>query len=149
MKFTRYMLLALVICGGLFTASLEAQTMRYEQVVFRIQKLRVFNDTIMVMRFQFQSADQSSSNLAIEGVGTLSMCGCYCDSIWDAWPSEVGNGIEGTATLGFASSSGGGPGGDILQAGRRRLQATLGIQQVEGGIIREEEFVVPATIQLR
>lgn len=69
----------------------------------------------------------------LSGPGVLSLCYCYCDSIWDAWPSEVGGGIPGTGTMYFLSSGDGGV-PDGPQTG------VLGIDMVEGGIERETEF---------
>lgn len=159
MKRFKYIFLAfsLLIC---FSSFISAQEMRYERVDFKIKKIKqvtgIFNDTILNLKIQFFS--QEGSSLIFEGVGTLSMCNCYCDSIWDAWPVEVGGGgIPGTATIGLSSSGSGNNIGSsgldgVLPTGSRngRRRGSFAIDYVEGGILSEgDEFVVPITFRLK
>lgn len=132
----------------------SAQSVHHHNVTFEIEELRIFNDTIMLIGLRFQSDPMTAQGLRISGQGTLSLCSCYCDSIWDAWPSNVGpNGILGKGTLSFASTSG--SGGAVLfnpatfgQGGNTRHRGTLGMQEVAGGIIRQTEFVLPITFRM-
>ena len=72
----------------------------------------VFNDTIL---FQITGIEQINNGFkyflefetqgtglgnpeAFRGIGVLSMCSCYCDSIWDAWPKDPGV-IPGGGTI--------------------------------------------------
>ena len=118
---------------------IEAQTVQSSPVNFTIKKLKANQNTNKLkMLIDMELTDAEAS--FITGIGATSLCYCYCDSIWDAWPAEVGGpGIPGTGTLYYTSSGEGGPNlpiPGIIQNG------VLGIQSVEGGITRNTEFNV-------
>ena len=106
MRYLKIIVLSIaLVCS--YIGSLSAQEMRYEKVDFKIKQVKiatnVWNDTILNLKVDFFSRE--GSQLSLEGSGTLSLCYCYCDSIWDAWPEEIGgDGIPGTATIGYSSS---------------------------------------------
>ena len=80
-------LLAIALSG-------HAQRLQSRPTDFVIKQIsyHIWNDTmLMSLLFDFEVDDEG---VMISGRGGLSLCGCYCDSIWDAWPSEVGNGIQ-------------------------------------------------------
>ena len=106
-------------------------------VNFIIKRI-INNDENARMRMKLELDIQTSQGI-LSGPGVLQMCSCYCDSIWDAWPSGVGTGIEGQGTMYLLSSSE----GDIPSGPQ---VGVLGIQMVEGGIERETEFRLAASL---
>ena len=113
----------------------------------------VFNDTIL---FQITGIEQINNGFkyflefetqgtglgnpeAFRGIGVLSMCSCYCDSIWDAWPAPKDSLLTGgIGVLTYPSTaSSGGDGG--LRRGR------LGVLQMPGSFLRQDPFPLQIT----
>ena len=127
----------LFIVFALSLSNLNAQNVQSAPVDFIIKRIKnTPNQNKMRMLLNFEVTEGSNQ---FTGIGVLSMCGCYCDSIWDAWPVEVlGNGIPGTGTLHFVN---GGGSQSPLPPGTPQ-NAVLGIRMVEGGITRNTDFDV-------
>lgn len=124
----------------LFTVKFEAfAQVQGVPVNFIITKL-VNNPQGEKIKLKLELAAETSEGL-LTGPAVLSMCNCYCDSIWDAWPTTPSEAIPGTGTMYFISDGDGGvPSGP--QTG------VLGIDMVEGGIERETEFQVSVKFKL-
>ncbi len=104
-------------------------------ITFTIKKIKNQEDK-GTMKMLFDLRVDEDDFYSFTGKGALSMCNCYCDSLWDAWPSGIDN-IPGTGTLHFFSSGGGSqPELEGIQTG------VLGIREVEGGIDRNTDFNV-------
>jgi len=124
-----------------FFPDTHAQELKHVFVNFENFRNRVFNDTMLIHKLSFVGTSDQGESLT--GFITLSMCNCYCDSLWDAWPDCYPDCFKGNGTLGyieptttFSSSDGGSP-------GPLKGRGTLGIKQMEGGIVREQEFMLP------
>lgn len=101
---------------------------------FLIKKI-INNNNTNTLKMRLNMQVETSDGL-LDAIAVLSMCNCYCDSIWDAWPTEIGApGIEGTGTLHYSNNGGQGAPG-LPQNG------VLGIRMVDGGIDRETDFNV-------
>ena len=121
------------------------------------QKRQVFNDTIYFsllqispmgngharMMFGFETTPQSARQMT--GTIVLSLCACYCDSIWDAWPKGVTDPVPGgAATITYMSSSGGSsPGGLSPGNTGKPLRGRLNIWKAPAGIQRNDPFTLP------
>jgi len=119
-------------------SQLSAQNVQSAPANFVIKKIKYLNSENKMKLFIDMEVTESEAS-AFTGIGVLSLCACYCDSIWDAWPSEVGGvlNIPGTGTLTYFSETGGNP--DVPGLPRT---AVLGIRSVEGGIERDSDFNV-------
>jgi hypothetical protein len=133
-----FLILALAI--SLCSASLlHAQSIQSSPVNFTIKKLTANQSTNKLkMLIDMELTDAEAS--FITGIGVTSLCYCYCDSIWDAWPppSDSFN-IPGTATLYYMTSGNDGPNASFPGIPQNGV---LGIKSVEGGIDRDTEFNV-------
>lgn len=117
------------------TSKLEAQNIESGPVNFVIKKIhnQLFNDTILVrMLLEYEYGSEGES---LTGRAVLNMCSCYCDSIWDAWPSSGNVDIPGTGTMHFISD-----GNPQTPQPLGPQNGVIGILGVEGGIERETEF---------
>lgn len=95
------------------------------------------------MMFDFQTAQGSQNSMT--GKIVLSMCRCYCDSLWDEWPADVNDPIPGgTATLEWVSSSSQQNSGP-LQPGNtgKPMRGRLNIWKAPAGIQRNDPFTLP------
>ena len=122
----------------------------------------VFNDTIL---FQITGIEQINNGFkyflefetqgtglgnpeAFRGIGVLSMCGCYCDSLWDAWPppkdSLLTGGI-GVLTYPSTASSGGDGGLFKSSSSGGRQRGRLGVLQMPGSFLRQDPFPLQIT----
>lgn len=145
MKKLQYTLMMALLLGSV--ASLSAQTQIFNDTIyFQIRQIKqVGNDFKYLM--DFQGADNTPSQ-NLSGVIVLSMCGCYCDSIWDAWPSEIAGGTPpGTATLSYSSGSGNSPGA-FGAGGPGRQRGRLNIWQMPGSFLRDDPFTLPVVLKL-
>lgn len=146
-RFVYSFLLVSLFASLLGFSNVKAQQ-RYDLPIdFQIQRL-AWNDTMLFMVLDLQvqdGADVPPSLAGFSARGGLSMCSCYCDSIWDAWPSELG-GYNGSGTLTIQTSSSSSSGGGDLNpfaGGRQRQRGALAIKEITDGITRETPFVVP------
>ncbi|MEL7532201.1 MAG: hypothetical protein AAFN10_12865, partial [Bacteroidota bacterium] len=133
-----------------FSSSLQAQSVFNDTILFQINRIKTAgNDFRYLMTFQ---AVEPSGVTAKSGTIILSMCNCYCDSLWDAWPSEVNGGpmVGGTATLDYIGGNGGG-GGNIgagIGSGLpQRQRGRINIWQMPGSFLRPDTFTLPVTIR--
>ena len=114
----------------------HAQMLESKPVDFVIKKIHYqtnFNDTMLVrLLFDFEVDDDG---VILIGTGALNMCGCYCDSLWDAWPAGGVAEIPGTGTFHYLS----GDNGEPPPTGVPR-NGVLGIQALAGGTERDTEF---------
>ena len=132
----KHLLFTIVLFTSLFvTTEVDAQIQNYP-VNFIIKKL-VYNQEADRIRMLLDY-DIMTPEGQLSGPGTLSMCGCYCDSIWDAWPTEVGGGIPGSGTMYLISDSGGNPPTGIQNG-------VLRMQQVQGGVFNDTIYFDLAT----
>jgi len=124
----------------------SAQNIWQDTILFQIVKTRpTANGAKYLMNFQ--TVNPSGDNFT--GKMILSMCSCYCDSIWDAWPKTPSDSIMtgGTATLThFARSSGNsgawGVGAPNIGNGR------LNIWQMPGSFSLTEAFTLPVDFSI-
>ncbi len=120
----------------------------------------VFNDTIMVFNLlKIRKLNNGDARYLIDyatasgltGKMVLSLCYCYCDSLWDAWPDEVvGGGMTGgEATLTYIASSSSGSGQPNLSGDLRR-RGRLNIWKMPGpaGIPRSTPFELPVVFMV-
>lgn len=132
-------LITIIFFSSISAEMIQGQSVQSSPVNFKIKKLKANQNTNKLkMLIDMELTDTEAS--FITGIGATSMCACYCDSLWDAWPAPSDSlFIPGTATLYYMTSGEGGPNlpiPGIIQNG------VLGIQSVEGGINRNTEFNV-------
>lgn len=147
-RFVYTFLLFSLFFGLLGPSALHAQR-RYDlPVTFELKRL-AWNDTMMFMTLDFrvqEGAEVPSSLADFSGTARWGGCNCYCDSIWDAWPSEVnGQTGSGVLTVQASNSSTFSLGGNIspFAGGGQRQRGALAIKEITDGITRETPFVVP------
>ena len=120
----------------------------------------VFNDTIYFQIIKtrpttngakylmnFQTVNPFGENYT--GKMVLSLCACYCDSIWDAWPKTPSDSIMtgGAATLSSFSSSSGGTGSGLWgSGGPGQFGGRLNIWQMPGSFSLTEAFTLPVVV---
>ncbi|MEL6252537.1 MAG: hypothetical protein AAFR87_11050 [Bacteroidota bacterium] len=124
----------------------------------------VFNDTILFkingieqvgnafkyfLEFETQGTGPGNPD-AFRGIGVLSMCSCYCDSIWDAWPASpppddsLFTGV-GVITYPSTTSSGGNGGLFKSSSSGGRQRGRLGVLQMPGSFLRQDPFPLQIT----
>lgn len=123
---------------------------------------KVFNDTILFSLNQMQikpNGDRrfllgfqsvSGSSQSFSGTIVMNMCNCYCDSLWDAWPSEITNPVPGgQATISYMSSGGSsGPSGPLGAGNPGKPQrGRLNIWKAPAGIDRTSAFTLPVVFK--
>ena len=128
-----------VLISGFFMLTswkvFENNSMVSVPVSFTIKKIKNLEEKNR-MKMLFDLRVDESDIYSFTGKGALSMCNCYCDSIWDAWPKTPSD-FLGTGTLHFYSS------GEGSQPDFQGVQTgVLGIREVEGGIERTTDFNV-------
>lgn len=139
-------ILILLLFACIISCNLKAQEFKQAVVNFDLIGSKVFNDTILFHKLRVEGT--TNEGASIVGTISLSLCSCYCDSLWDAWPDCYPNCFQGNGTLGYIepstsfSSSGGGTISGLKGRG------SLGIKQMEGGKLREEEFLLPVKYNL-
>ena len=145
MKKSIYILTILLTINTFAEGSLQAQAVFNDTILYAIRNYQFragFNDTMMLqVMIDFQTRASNESNRDFSGIGVLSMCGCYCDSIWDAWPREPNDfdflETEGTAVMRSTIGSSGLDGVDLrLQRGR------ITVLSEKDGILEENDFYV-------
>lgn len=142
MKKLLYTLCLFVIFSGFGEQKAEAQSVFNDTIYFQIFKTR---STTIGAKYlmDFQTAPSVSESFT--GKMVLSLCYCYCDSIWDAWPPSPSDSVMtgGKATLSYASSSGSGGAGIFGNDGPYRLRGRLNIWQMPGSFPLTEAFTLP------
>ncbi|MEM6801064.1 MAG: hypothetical protein AAF696_06645 [Bacteroidota bacterium] len=145
-------LVALSFCGE----QLQAQSQAFgtqvfnDTILFQISRIdNIPNGQRYFMEFQTQGTGPGNPSI-FSGIGVMSMCNCYCDSLWDAWPppredtdSLLRGGI-GVLSYPSTQSSGGGSGiFDSSNGGRQR--ARLNVIRMPGSFRRQEPFPLQMT----
>lgn len=152
MKSLQYIVTILLFGIGLWSGQTQAQAIFNDTILFQILKIRPANGSDSRYLMDFQTAPGSTNNFT--GKMVLSMCSCYCDSIWDAWPTPSDSLMAGgTATITYMSSSGGPPlgtGGDIGFGTNipERQRGILNIWQMPGSFLRPDPFSLPVVFKL-
>lgn len=144
MKSILYIISFLVFSSGLWSGHTQAQAVFNDTILFQITKIRLApNGNSSKYLMEFQTAQGSTNNLT--GKMVLSMCNCYCDSIWDAWPAPSDSIMTGgTATLTHMSTSSGNASGSFGLPTSNRQRGMLNIWQMPGSFIRTDPFSLPA-----
>lgn len=152
MRKIKYLLLFLFIFCFAFPQSLSAQG----------QGLKVFNDTILFSivqmqikpngdrRFLLDFQSVSGATQSFSGTIVMNLCACYCDSIWDAWPTEINNPVPGgQATISYMSKGkAGGPSGPLGTGNPGNPQrGRLNIWKAPAGINRTSAFTLPVVFK--
>lgn len=138
-------ILSFLLTSNIFLGDhLKSQAVFNDTILFSIRNYKfkpIFNDTILNVMMDFQSKVGNESNRDFTGIGVLSMCNCYCDSIWDAWPRELGNeGFLGTTGTAVMRSTIGSSGLDGVISPIQRGRIT--VLREKDGILEENDFYV-------
>ena len=135
-----------------FTAFLNektsAQAVFNDTIYFNILKTR---PTTNGAKYLIAYGTEAGSTNNFSGKMVLSMCQCYCDSIWDAWPKTPSDSIMtgGAATLSHFSSSGGNNSpGPLSTDGPGRFRGRLNIWQMPGSFSLSDAFMLPVTFTI-
>ena len=146
MKSLIYISSLLMFSAGLWSGSSHAQAVFNDTILFRILKVRPApNGSRYLM--DFQGAESSNSDFT--GKMVLSMCNCYCDSLWDAWPAPSDSVMAGgTATLTSMSTSNSGNSGGFGNQIPNRQRGVLNIWQMPGSFSLTEAFSLPVVFKL-
>lgn len=145
---SKKIIFSLLLIGLGFTSSLQAQSVFNDTMLFQINRIKTTNNGFRYL-MTFQTVEPSGVQIKT-GTIVLSMCNCYCDSLWDAWPSEVVGGpmTGGTATLDYIGGSGGGSiGGGIGSGLPQRQRGRINIWQMPGSFLRTEPFTLPVMLR--
>jgi hypothetical protein len=77
------------------------------------------------------------------------MCGCYCDSLWDAWPPPSDDVmLGGAATLSSTYSGSSVSPGTFGVGGLGRHRGVLNIWQMPGSFSLTEAFSLPVIFKV-
>ncbi|MCB0843009.1 MAG: hypothetical protein KDE26_07080 [Bacteroidetes bacterium] len=129
---------------SLWTGSVSAQAVFNDTIYFQILKTRPTN---IGAKYLMTFGTEAGSTNSFTGKMVLSLCACYCDSIWDAWPKTPSDSLMtgGKATLSHSSSGGGGSPGIFGTDGPGRFRGRLNIWQMPGSFSLTEAFTLPVT----
>ena len=156
MKKIIYISFCCLVSAFFYSGNLQAQSQAFgtqvfnDTILFKIGRIdNIPNGQRYFLEFQTQGTGPGNPSI-FSGIGVLSMCNCYCDSLWDAWPpprddsdSLLTGGI-GVISYPSTQSSGGGSGiYDSSSGGRQR--ARLNVIQMPGSFRRQEPFPLQMT----
>lgn len=144
MKSLIYIFTFLVFCGMLAGQKTNAQAVFNDTILFKIVKTRA---TANGAKYLLEYQTEISSNQSFSGKMVLSMCSCYCDSIWDAWPKTPSDSVMqgGAATLSHYSSKSGSNTGLFSTDSPNKWGGRLNIWQMPGSFSLTEAFTLPVT----
>lgn len=134
---------SLLFIGFGFITSLKAQSIFNDTILFKITDIRTVGNDFRYL-IEFETADPNAVKIKT-GTIVMKMCNCYCDSIWDAWPVEVGGLTGGAATVDYISSSSGG--GGLGSGLPQRQRGRLNIWQMPGSFSLTEAFQLPVILR--
>ena len=149
----KFIYISIVLLAGICFShrTAHAQSVFNDTILFKILKTRTYDGGFRYL-MEFQSVEQSGGGqgLDLSGKGVLSLCACYCDSIWDAWPAPSDSVMTGgAATLTLMSTGDSGGGGGIFNIpSPNRQYGRLNIWQMPGSFIRTKPFTLPFTFKL-
>ncbi|MEM7371343.1 MAG: hypothetical protein AAF587_22195 [Bacteroidota bacterium] len=135
---------ALLLCASISSEKAHAQAVFNDTILFKIVKTRA---TTIGAKYLLEYQTEISSEQSFSGKMVLSMCSCYCDSIWDAWPTTPSDSlmVGGTATLSHYSSKSGSSSGLFSTDGPNKWSGRLNIWQMPGSFSLTEAFTLPVT----
>jgi hypothetical protein len=148
MKKLIYISSLLLFLSFFATEKAHAQAVFNDTILFQIIKTRPTPNGAKYL-MNYQTVNPNGENFT--GKIILSMCQCYCDSIWDAWPKTPSDSIMagGTATMSyFASSSGNNSPGPWATGGPNMGNGRLNIWQMPGSFSLTEAFTLPVTFTI-
>lgn len=133
----------------LSTASAFGQAVFNDTIFFKITGIeQLTNGFKYFLEFETQGTGQGNQD-SFKGIGLLSMCSCYCDSIWDAWPTSPPSdslfGGIGVLTYPSTASSGGDTGLFKSSSSGGRQRGRLGVLQMPGSFLRQDPFPLQIT----
>lgn len=127
-------------------ASLNAQSVFNDTILFKITRIK---PTGQNFRYLMEFTSYDDNGIADKtGQIVLNMCGCYCDSLWDAWPTEAnGTMTGGGATIDYISSNSSAGSLGIGAGVPRPQRGRLNIWQMPGSFLRTEPFSLPVMLR--
>ena len=148
MKKLAYIITFAAISLTCWTNSANAQAVFNDTIYFSILKTRFIDgDFKYLIDYQVPATEKQSG---FTGKMVLSMCGCYCDSIWDAWPAPSDSLMAGgIGTIDYLASSvqNNNP-GPFSPGPINRHKGRLNIWQMPGSFSLTEAFTLPVAFTI-
>lgn len=152
MRFLRYIFLPFFLfcffCPQSATAQGNGAKLFNDTILFSIIQMQIKPDGDRKLLMTFQSVSGSSQSFS--GTIVMNLCACYCDSIWDAWPSGVNDPIPGgEATITYMSKGNSGGLSGPLGTGNpgKSQRGRLNIWKAPAGINRTSAFTLPVVFK--
>ncbi|MEM6347309.1 MAG: hypothetical protein AAF927_25690 [Bacteroidota bacterium] len=146
---SKKILFSLLLTGFGLSGSLQAQSVFNDTILFQINRIKTANNSFRYL-MTFQTVEPTTAQIKT-GTMVLSLCYCYCDSLWDAWPNEVVGGpmMGGTATVDYIGNSSGGAniGAGIGTGLPQRQRGRINIWQMPGSFVRTDPFTLPVMLR--